>query len=458
MFLDRERELQFLERRYGMGGPEFIVIYGRRRVGKTALLLEFISRHGGIYLLARETSNLENLKRFSDRLSEYFGDDFLKRNPFQNWDAFLEYLNQKATERLVVVIDEFPYLVKGDRSLPSILQEYWDLKLSNGRIFLIICGSSISMMEKLLGYKSPIYGRRTGQINLKPVDFLHAREFLPGYSLEDFIKAYGILGGSPAHLLEFDDSKTIKENLLEYLRSDSLLYQDAFFVLREELEEPRNYFAIMEAVAAGKTSLGEIMNETGLSRATVAKYLSVLIELDFVKREIPITASRKSRRGRYYIKDNYFAFWFRYIHPNIDFIESERRKELLELIIDDLPNYLGGIFENVAIEFLPLISNKLPFKPLKIGRWWHKNEEIDLVAFNEKEEKAILIEVKWKTLNKIEANKILKDLNRKSKILKMKEWEQYHGIIAKRVKDKEKIKGGLIWDLEDIENLKFSPE
>ena len=200
------------------------------------------------------------------------------------------------------------------------------------------------------------------------------------------------------------------------------------------------------------------MNETGLSRATVAKYLSVLIELDFVKREIPITASRKSRKGRYYIKDNYFAFWFRYIHPNIDLIESERRKELLELIIDDLPNYLGGIFENVAIEFLPLISNKLPFKPLKIGRWWHKNEEIDLVAFNEKEEKAILIEVKWKTLNKIEANKILKDLNRKSKILKMKEWEQYHGIIAKRVKYKEKIKGGLIWDLEDIENLKFSPE
>lgn len=216
-----------------------------------------------------------------------------------------------------MVIDEFPYLVKGDPSLPSILQEYWDLKLSGSRILLIICGSSISMMEKLFGYKSPIYGRGTAQINLKPMDFFNAREFLPGYSLEEFIEAYGILGRSPAHLLEFDDNRTIKDNLLEYLRSDSLLYQDTFFVLREELEEPRNYFAIMEAVAAGKTSLREIMNETGLSRATVAKYLSVLIDLDFIKWEIPITASWKSRRGRYYMRDNYFAFWFRYIHRTL---------------------------------------------------------------------------------------------------------------------------------------------
>jgi len=139
------------------------------------------------------------------------------------------------------------------------------------------------------------------------------------------------------------------------------------------------------------------MNETGLSRATVAKYLSVLIDLDFIKREVSIAASWKSRRGRYYIKDNYFAFWFRYIHQNIDFIESGRRKELVELIIDDLPDYLGGIFENVAREFL---TKKYPVNyhsnPLKIGRWWHKNEEIDLVAFNEKEKKAILREVKWK--------------------------------------------------------------
>ncbi len=144
-------------------------------MGKTALLLEFIRRHGGIYLLARETSNFENLKRFSDILAGYFGDEFLRRNPFQNWDAFFEYLSHKANERLIVVIDEFPYLVKGDPSLPSIIQEYWDLKFSKSRIFLIVCGSSISMMEKLLGYKSPIYGRITAQMNLKPIDFFNAK-------------------------------------------------------------------------------------------------------------------------------------------------------------------------------------------------------------------------------------------------------------------------------------------
>ncbi len=162
MFVDRIEEIELLERRLKSGNAEFIVVYGRRRIGKTTLLLEFIRRNGGIYLLARETSSVDNLKRFSERMAKAFNDELLRKNPFQSWDAFFEYLNQKSREnRLIVVIDEFPYLVKGDRSLPSVLQEYWDLKFSRGKMYLVICGSSVSMIEKLLGYKSPIYGKRT---------------------------------------------------------------------------------------------------------------------------------------------------------------------------------------------------------------------------------------------------------------------------------------------------------
>ncbi|NJE26817.1 ATP-binding protein [Thermococcus sp. MV5] len=457
MFIDRESELRLLEERLKNNKAEFVVLYGRRRIGKTALILELIRRNGGIYLLARETSETENLRRFSERVAEYFNDDILKKNPFQNWDAFFEYLNQKSRERLIVAIDEFPYLVKGNKSLPSILQEYWDLKLSKSKIFLIICGSSVGMMEDLLGYKSPIYGRRTAQLKLRPMDFFNARKFLPRYTLEDFLKAYGILGGNPAYLLEFDDRKSIEENLLNYFRNDSFLYQDALFILREELDEPRNYFAIMEAIAKGRSSLGEIMNETGLNRGIIGKYLSVLIDLDFIKREVPVTASWKSRKGRYYIKDPYFAFWFRYVQPNVDLIETGQSEMLVKLVMKDFEQYLGSVFEEVAKQFLIKLNkaNRITFSFTKLGRWWYKSEEIDIVALNEREKKALFIEVKWKTLNKNEAKRVLKALKRKTKQVNLENWEKYYGVIAASIGQKNRLRdeGLLVWDLKDFEQF-----
>ncbi len=454
MFVDRTEEIELLERRLS-GNAEFIVVYGRRRIGKTTLLLELLRRNGGIYLLARETSSVDNLKRFSERMAKAFNDELLRKNPFQNWDAFFEYLNQKSMDRLIVVIDEFPYLVKGDKTLPSILQEYWDLKLSRGKIYLVICGSSVSMMEKILGYKSPIYGRRTGQIKLHPFDFFNAREFLPNYSIEDFVKAYSILGGTPAYLLEFSDESSIEENLRSYFKPDSFLYSDALFILREELDEPRNYFAIMEAIARGKTTLGEIMTETGLERSLIGKYLSVLSELELVRREIPVTASRKSRRGRYYINDPYFTFWFRYVHPNADLIETNQGELLVDIVMNDLPTYVGGIFEDVAKQFIIRLNKAGIFRFTRIGRWWHKNEEIDLVALNEDEKKVLFVEVKWKELNEKEVGGILRGLERKAKLVGLYGWEKSYGLVAKKIKNKEELRkdGLLIWDLRDFERL-----
>jgi len=452
-FINRKAEMSLLEKRFKGNKAEFIVVYGRRRVGKTALLLEFLRRSGGIYLLARETSEAENLRRFSQRLAEHFNDDFLRKNPLQSWDAFFEYLHQKSGERLAVVIDEFPYLVKANPALPSILQEYWDLKLSESGIFLVICGSSVSMMERLLGYKSPIYGRRTAQLRVSPLGFFEARGFLPRYSLEDFVRAYGILGGTPAYLLEFDDSKNIEENLKNYFRPDSFLYGDARFVLMEELEEPRNYFAIMEAIANGRTTLGEIMNGTGLERGTVAKYLSVLMDLGFVRREVPVTASGKSRKGRYYINDPYFAFWFRYVHPNVDLIETGQGDVLAQMVMEDLNEYLGFVFEEIARQFLIELNKagRLPFRFTRIGRWW-RGEEIDLVALNERERKALFVEVKWKNLSEREARGILRDLERKGELVGLDGWEKSYGLIARRVEGKEELRAERyhVWDLSEF--------
>ncbi len=447
-FIDRVGELSVLEDRYRSNRAEFIVIYGRRRVGKTALILKFLEGKRGIYLLARETSETENLKRFSQKIAEYFNDSFLLKNPFRSWDAFFEYL-AKINERFIVAIDEFPYLVKANPALPSILQEYWDTKLRNTRLFLIICGSAISMMERLLGYKSPIYGRRTAQLRLKPLGFFQIRDFLPRYSWEDLVKVYGILGGNPAYLLEFDDRLSVEQNLLRYFRVDSILYQDALFILREELEDPRNYFAIIEAIARGRNTLGEIVNETGLDRGLVGKYLSVLRELDVVRRDVPITESYKSRKGRYFISDFYFNFWFRFVYPNADLIESGNGDLLLDVVMEDLNQYLGYVFEEVAKQFLMELNkrNLLPFKFLKIGRWWHKGEEIDVVGLNERERKALFVEVRWSELKN--AQRILRDLERKSEFVDLKGYEKYFGVVARRVE----VKNGLVFDLRDFDKL-----
>uniref|UniRef100_A0A7C3YEN2 ATP-binding protein n=1 Tax=Geoglobus ahangari TaxID=113653 RepID=A0A7C3YEN2_9EURY len=456
MFVNRIEELELMEGRLRSERAEFIVVYGRRRIGKTALLLEFIRRNGGIYLLARETSNAENLRRFSERLAEAFSDELLRKNPFQSWDAFFEYINQKSKEeRLVVVIDEFPYLVEGERSLPSILQEYWDLKLSKGKLYLIICGSSVSMMEKLLGYRSPIYGRRTGQLKLHPLDFFDARGFLPKYSMEEFVKAYSILGGTPAYLLEFSDDSSLEENLKNYFKPDSFLYSDAYFILREELDEPRNYFAIMEAIARGKTTLGDIMAETGLEKSLVGKYLSVLSELELVRRETPITAGRSSRKGRYYINDPYFTFWFRYVHPNVDIIETNRGELLVSKVMNDLSTHVGRIFEDVARQFILRLNRAGVFRFTKIGRWWHRDEEIDLVALDEGERKALFVEVKWRELDEKDGSRILRDLERKSELVGLDGWEKSYGLVAKKIAGREELEreGFLVWDLKDFEKL-----
>jgi len=458
-FVNREEELAALESRYKSGKTEFVVIYGRRRVGKTALILRFMRNKRGVYLLARETSSLENLRRFSERLADHFGDEVLRKNPLRSWDALLEYLAAKAERsRLVVAIDEFPNLVRGSPELPSILQEYLDLRFPSTRLFLIICGSSVGMMERLLGYKSPLYGRRTAQLKVGPLRFQKIRGFFPRYEWKELVEVYGILGGTPAYLREFSDDLTVERNLLErYLRPESILYRDALFVLREELEDPRNYFAIMEAVARGKTTLGEIINETGLERGTVGKYLSVLRDLGLIRREVPVTESWKSRRGRYYLKDPYFAFWFRFVHPNSDLIEAGDADAALRAITRDFNVYMGWVFELVAREALFELGRRgeLPVRFTRVGKWWMGDQEVDIMALDPDAKRALLVEVKWSDLSSSEARLILgrlRDLN----VPQIREYARYYGLIAKSIEDEGKDslrEEALVADLGDFSEI-----
>ncbi len=452
-FVDREGELASLEGRYGSGRLEFVVVYGRRRVGKTALILKFMEGKPGVYLLARQTSEAENLARFSLRMAEALGDRVLAKNPLRSWDAFFSYLSRLDGRRAVIALDEFQYLVEANPSLPSVMQEYLDGELAETDLFLIACGSSVGMMERISGYGSPLYGRRTGQILLRPLRFHQIGGFFPRYRWDDLVRVYGILGGTPAYLREFSDGLSPLGNLRErYLRPDSLLYMDAPFILREELPDPRNYFAIMEAVARGRTTLGEIISDTGLPRGTVGKYLSVLRDLGLVRREVPVTESWKSRRGRYRLSDPYLSFWFRFVHPNSDLIEAGRIDPVLEEVRAELDSYLGPIFEEVAREAVLEACRDLGLSPSRVGRWWGKRgEEVDLVVLDRRGRVALLVEVKWADLSGKEAAGILRNLRRKSEGL-LEGYRKLYGLVARRLE--AAVRGAdLTLDLGDFDRI-----
>lgn len=458
-FIDRKRELAFLEERYASGKAELVIIYGRRRIGKTELLLNFVENKEHVYFLASEKPYRDNLRELQKLMAEFLGDELFSRIAFNDIDELLiEFSKRVMGKRVVLIIDEFPYLIERYKPVLSLIQRAWDLELSKGDLMLILCGSSVSAMEtEVLGYKSPLYGRRTGQWKVDELPFSSLKEFFPNYTVEELVKVYGVLGGVPAYLLKFDPEKEFDKNVVrKVLSKGAFLYEEAEILIKEELREPANYFAILQTVASGRTRFGEIVNTTGLDKSLVSKYLSVLGKLGMVERELPVTATRKEalKRGRYSITDNYLAFWFRYVLPNRSYLEADLAEEVWEHSKEDFNTYMGTVFERL-LRKPDVFINLTGFRFTKIGRWWHKNQEIDLVALNEREKKVLFVEVKWKELGKKEAMGVLRDLEKKAKLVGVEGWKKHYGLVAKNIRGKEKLRreGWLVWDLKDFESL-----
>ncbi|MFQ5405649.1 MAG: ATP-binding protein [Candidatus Micrarchaeia archaeon] len=450
MFINRFDELMLLEKLYKGEKPNLLVLYGRRRVGKTALLNEFSKRHKALYLVARQETQADQLKKISEETARFFQDEVIANNPFQNYDALFTYLAKKD---LPVFFDEFPYLVESNKALPSILQEHWDKHFSKKKSLIVLCGSSIRMMESLLGYKSPIYGRRTAQVLLKPLNFKDSCKFLEGLSPEEKVSAFAVLGGMPAYLMEYNYKKPLLLNIKEkILAKNTFLYQDVLFVLKEELNEPSTYYSILKAIAKGNTKIGTIMNDTGLEKGKITKYLSVLQNLEIVERRVPITEKKpaKSRKGIYLLKDNYFKFWFWFVFENNEYIEQNKEDLLItEKIKPQLNNLTGKAFEEICLEW---IKKQKKFNNYLFGRWWNNQNEIDIVGVNAKNNRILLGEVKWKKLSKKQAKKTILQLKEKSKQVK---WgdnpKKTFMLIGKKVQSKNEVsKEAMVFELNDI--------
>ncbi len=421
-FVNRKGELHTLQRLYDSNSFEFVPVYGRRRIGKTRLIEEFIKDKDSIYFLADAVAEKEQLKNMGKTVGEFFSDQILQDNGFKDWYQFFSYLKNKANKsnkKIILVIDEFPYLVNSNPAISSIFQKGIDEYLKNTFILLILMGSSIGMMEKeILFYKAPLYGRRTASIEINEMRFSTLTEFFPKKTFNDIIKIYSVFGVIPAYLEKVNPASDIFENIRYHiLDKNSFMYNEVEFLLREELREPRNYFAILKAIAQGKQKVSEIINETGFEKSMVSKYLDILRSLKFIVKDIPVTEKNpeKSKMGIYRLFDMYFTFWFKFIFQNKRFIEIERPELVLKIIKENLEQHVSGIFEEVCRDIcFDLMKNNL-IQYTQIGKWWSKNAEIDIAALDEEDKTVWFGECKWS--NKKVGENIYSELVEKSKLV-----------------------------------------
>ncbi|MDR1765873.1 MAG: ATP-binding protein [Lachnospiraceae bacterium] len=401
MFIGRERELRTLDTQYRLGRFAFFCIYGRRRVGKTELVKEFVKDKKTIFFTGIDDTKESNLARFS---SAFFQAQGIETDA--SFGSFEELFQQifalAGQEHLVLVIDEYPYLAKSFSGISSLLQVEIDHRLSNTDIFIILCGSSMSFMEQqVMGYESPLYGRRTGQIKLLPFDFDESRLFVPHLSPEDAAVVYGITGGMAKYLLLFSRGGDLREGIIHhFLDPNALLFEEPANLLKQELREPAQYNAIITAVATGSSKINEIETKTHIDSGTCAKYLKNLSDLGIVKRETPILDSLNSRRSIYRLCDGMFRFWYRFVYRHLTQITLGQGAKVYGAIEKQLPDFMGEVFEQICKEYL--WKSQLPFDVSDIGRWWGNHaimkseQEIDLIAAGVDDDGAIFCECKWR--------------------------------------------------------------
>lgn len=411
-FIDRERELEGLEEAWRENGAGLFIIYGRRRIGKTELVKKFIEDKPSFYFLARR----QKLSLEVERLRKEFGEAFdLYLEEAETLEEFFEEILRKLDleEKMVFVIDEFPYWVEEVDGILSEFQHLWDEVLKKENLFVILTGSSVGMMEtQVLGRKSPLYGRRTGQLNLKEMPINSLGDFLPDYSFEDLLRVYGSVGGVPFYLKEFDSKKNFLENIRStFLNKLNILHEEAEILLREELRKPNVYFNILKTIIDGATTLSDISSKSGVDITNINKYLKVLNRLKIVEKEYPVTETPKKKNFLYKVKDNYFKFWLNFIYPNMSRIE-EHPEGVLQLISDKFKNYMGPVFEDVCRQG---VLKRFGYN--EVGRWWFKDKEIDIVAL--KEDEVLFGECKWS--DKKVGENVLGNLEKTSENVRLKD-------------------------------------
>lgn len=416
MFVDREKELQLLEDEYSSDGFRLTILYGRRRVGKTTLLKEYIDSKSHLYFLVTLEALPIVLARFQNIVADHLQDEFLRGLKLQRFDQLFSYITKQSLDRkLIIVIDEFQYLGKIENSMPSQFQYIVDEILKSKNIHLILCGSLISMMyEQTLSYSSPLYGRRTSSIKLNALAFEYLSHFFPDKSQNNLIELYAVLYGVPKYLEIFKDTGDIFESIERaVLDRNAFLYEEPRFLLQNEVNEPMTYFSILETIAHGEHKIGNIAGKLNKNVQNITSFMSKLMELDIIYKDVPITETNpsKSKKGLYFIKDNFFRFWFLYVLPYKSQLEMGNSNYALIKIKENFSGFVAKVYEDLSIEYM--MSN---YSLLKCGRWWSKTDEIDVVGVGED----FLMVGECKYSNRSVGIDILKALQEKAQKIELK--------------------------------------
>ena len=411
MFVGREQELAALDKLYDEDVFQLVVLYGRRRIGKTTLISEFISGKPAILFTAQEVNDALNLSLFSQKIYSFFGiPDSV--GAFGSWNAAFEFLTGKAREQqFIMAFDEFPYAASANRSLKSILQTAIDHGFKNSRLFMILCGSQVGFMEnEVLGYKSPLFGRRTAQLKLDAFDYYDAGKMLGSFSSEDKLKLYACVGGTPHYLSQVKASESFEENIKRlFFSTAGYLFNEPMMLLQQELREPAMYNSIISAIAGGATRLNEIAVKINEDSPKVSKYLQTLINLHIVVKLHPFGEDpQNSRKGIYRIADNCYDFWYRFVFPSIPEIESGNGDIVAdeEVNSERLSTYVGKPpFESICLQYLQRAGRGklLPFAATSFGSWWGNDpkdklqRDFDVIAANRSSKQIVLGECKWRS-------------------------------------------------------------
>ena len=428
-FVDRKNEIDFLNQEYAKKESSLIILYGRRRIGKTSLIKEFGKNKNMIYFLATEESEAQNREMLKNIIASNLKNDLLNSMKVDNWEIlFKTIISDKSEDKKIIVLDEFQYLGKANPSFPSIFQKIWDQILKDENVMVILCGSLINMMEsQTLNYTSPLYGRRTGQIKLKQIPFENYSEFFKKKMKEkELIEKYAVTGGIPKYIESFKEEDNIFNEIKNYIMNkQSYLYEEPNFLLQNEVSEVGSYFSIIKSIAAGNRKLGNISSNLSVSPTNLSKYLQTLINLDILEREVPITElnPEKSKKGQYKIKDNFISFWFQFIYPNRALLEMDKTDIVLKKIKSNfIDNHVSFIYEDICKQKMwnLIADGTLEVQYNKIGRWWNNSAEIDIVGLNEEENSIIFGECKYYKDSKKMNEKVFYDLKEKSKLVEWK--------------------------------------
>ena len=404
-FIGRQAELARLNAEY-CRDSSFVVLYGRRRVGKTTLIKEFLKEKTAFYFLATEELERQSMKRLAGVVARTTNNPLLQRAVFTDWlDLFRVIAEHAPEEKKVLVIDEFPYLVKTNPAFPSILQNAWDEILKDSHVMLILSGSLIGMMQKhALSYESPLYGRRTAQLRLAPLPFTDV--YAAGnLSFAQAVEQYAVTGGVPKYLEFFADGRPLEEQIKDAVLSKSgFLYEEPYFLLKSESVTAVNYFSIIKAIADGNHKLGKIAGALGQETSALTPYLSVLADLGFIEKRTPATekSPEKSRKGLYFLSDNFIRFWFRYVYPYKGELELDNLQIVLDEIHKDfLEKFTAFAYEDICRNiFAALCENgTISFVPSRIGSYWLNDfdgdTEIDVLAVDHQNRRIFAGECKY---------------------------------------------------------------